>query len=400
MICNDAYDEPEIGVLLASIDKKEHEIEVDDHAQTPPRVGIFHRRDDSTNELDDQSPTREMASPPGSGICETVITPSMMELKIENKRLHDENEALKRNMNKFEGKIIELERTLDLTEIESIISKRSETSSLPMNEHMVDVSAFPEEFMDKKFNDKHSEVRRYQMASDKRELINSKENDNGNNKNSMGMYNDQMVSAMKALAKAATTQTKKHYHYKKGMNTAKKEVLDLNTKMTKQLVEQASLRSNYLKARTQLLQEQSKRDEAQEASQRLSDELEELKICCEEDSQRKASILEQIDFGVSPTASYPGIFQVNTDDSEASDAIARSTPNEESANQDTSTNRISMELEVLDLKSHLKKQMVTISKLEAKLALCKTYFAGDEIRSSQDHPIISPLPCKSGSDVK
>lgn len=359
MICSDGYDESEIGVLLANIRRKNGTgVEVDDEAQTPPRPGI-HRRDDSTNEIDDHSPIREMATPPGSGVCESMPTSSIIELKIENRRLYEENEALKGNISKFEEKMAELEHTLDLDSENK--SHRSDTSSLPMNEHMIDVSAFATEFIVEN---------RYIKVSDKK-----KHRAKSNAVEPLEETDDDIKSAMKALAKAASTQTKKHYRCKKEMSNAKKELLQLNTKMTKQLVEQASLRSTYLKTRTQLLEEQRKRQDAQDVAEQLSDELRELEALREDDSYRKQSILEQIEASISPTKSYPGILEVSSDDA---DAITRSISKESTdSNAGTPTAKITLELEILDLKSHVRKQMVTISKLEAKLALCKTYFTDD-----------------------
>lgn len=107
--------------------------------------------------------------------------------------------------------------------------------------------------------------------------------------------NEKMLCAIKALSRATTIQTRKHYHYKKKFGFSKKILKEGNEKITQLEVDKQKHLSEFYEARANYLEEQDKREELSDAVQTLAKRMNSLRRQMTTEEQTKMTILDRID---------------------------------------------------------------------------------------------------------
>lgn len=209
--------------------------------------------------------------------------------------------------------------------------------------------------------------------------------------------NEKMLYAIKALSKAIMTQTRKHYHYKKKFGFTKKQVIDDNLKISQLSAEKDELTSNFYKTRAQFLEEQDKREELSLSVQHLAKIMNDLRRKLKSEEEIKVKILDRIDEHSTSGASLPlsiatsgsqrmhsikeidattrdSLDEILSPQSQKSFNISIGT-NEGTTNTDNenSVGNLSMELEIIKLKSKLERRDTRVASLQRKLNAVKDY---------------------------
>jgi AAA ATPase containing von Willebrand factor type A (vWA) domain len=220
--------------------------------------------------------------------------------------------------------------------------------------------------------------------------------------------NEKMLYAIKALSKAIMTQTRKHYHYKKKFGFTKKQVIDDNLKISQLSAEKDEVTSNFYKTRAQFLEEQDKREELSLSVQHLAKIMNDLRRKLKSEEEIKVKILDRIDEHSTSGASLPlsiatsgsqrmnSIKEIDATTRDSLDEILspRSQKsfnisigtNEGTTNTDNenSVGNLSMELEIIKLKSKLERRDTRIASLQRKLNAVKDYLKTVEEGKNKD----------------
>jgi hypothetical protein len=220
--------------------------------------------------------------------------------------------------------------------------------------------------------------------------------------------NEKMLYAIKALSKAIITQTRKHYHYKQKFGFTKKQVIDDNLKISQLSAEKDEVTSNFYKTRAQFLEEQDKREELSLSVQHLAKIMNDLRRKLKSEEEIKSKILERIDEHSTSGASMPlsiatsgsrrmgssreidattrdSLDEILSPRSQNSFHISIGT-NEDTSNIDCdkSVGNLSMELEIIKLKSKLDRRDNRIASLQKKLNSVKDYLKRVEDENNKD----------------
>jgi len=234
--------------------------------------------------------------------------------------------------------------------------------------------------------------------------------------------NTQMLYAIKALSRATTLQTRKHYHYKRKFGHSRKNLVEGNQKMTQLLIEKNEVRSSFLQTRAQFLEEQDKREELSYSVKTLARTMNDLRKKLKAEEETKMTVLERIDEGsvsvasVSlASASQASVSLASTSEPVSSDnnnisidsldEILSPTSQKEGLNvspmfklsevdhereTEASSTRLTMELEIIKLKAKLQRREDKIRRLEFKFDMVKGYLNGKkeaEEREGSEVPI-------------
>merc|ERR1740136_465255 len=231
----------------------------------------------------------------------------MSGLKKHNKRLQDENQSLKIEMQEFEHKLSYLEYALGVIDGDGISSSDTSNFISPQNSDLrveqtatasptaiattaaiatataaataiatTTINKDKDKDKDRIINDT-AESSDIQKPSDEKYKLDKHERRDGHvTKDSTALHdqhaeeikrlltkNDNMLTAIKALAKAALAQKHKHDVYKNKSNVAKKEVSSVNEQLKKALLEKHEAHSLFL-------QEKDKKDGVQDEINRLA----------------------------------------------------------------------------------------------------------------------------------
>jgi len=205
------------------------------------------------------------------------------ELKKRNKHLEEENQSLKIEMEDFEIKLSYLEYALGVVDGDDSYDSGFMASQKKYVEEITN-SSIKSGFEDgdgEKLNEYSGNLS--ELSDDRKEI------------EILRLKNEKMVTAMKALAKAALTQTDKHKRYKNKSSNAKKEVSKINKKMLKILQEKRKAHESLLTTRNRYFEEQSKKEELQNEIKRLSSQLRYSMIANEVEDVKKRRTLQKLE---------------------------------------------------------------------------------------------------------
>lgn len=225
------------------------------------------------------------------------------ELKKHNKRLQEENQSLKVEMQEFEHKLSYLEYALGVIDGDGF----SDTSTYMSPQNLgLRVEQKEEKATEAIDNDNDNVVdctlASIKKASDEKDKIDQLEkNDrpygasNGialsNHSEEMKRLltkNASMLTAIKALAKAALAQKHKHDLYKNKSKMSKKEITNINKQLNTAVLEKQEAHSLYL-------QEKDKKDEVQNEINRLAANLKALTATYNAEKVNRIHHLQQLE---------------------------------------------------------------------------------------------------------
>jgi len=225
------------------------------------------------------------------------------ELRKYNKELEDENQSLKVEMQNFEHKLSYLEYTLGVIDDDSI----GDSSTFIDSQHLC-VGGITTPTIPTPVSTENSNIVQGSEGGDKLDksaAIGDEIIDHPKEIQRLQSKNKQMLTAIKALAKAALCQKEKHDLYKSKSNVAKKEVSTVNKKLTLMLLEKQKVQSSYLETRSLFLEEKDKKDELQDEINLLALQLKSFTATCEEEMVDKKRILQQLEEEVEDTTVLP-----------------------------------------------------------------------------------------------
>ena len=235
--------------------------------------------------------------------------------------------------------------------------------------------------------------------------------------------NENMLYAIKALSKATTIQTRKHYHYKKKFGHTRKNLVEGNIKLSQLELEKEEVTSDYYNTRAQFLQEQDKREELSDSVQVLAKKMNGLRKKLKAEEETKMSLLDRIDensvisvtsISNSISASVSSRLSAidehsheHDDDASASvdsldEILSPKSRNAYSKEQDENDKyqvKLVLELEVKKLKAKLDRRESKIDRLQKKFSVVKGYLKGIEEGAEESADVgkaalVSPVKCK------
>lgn len=208
--------------------------------------------------------------------------------------------------------------------------------------------------------------------------------------------NQKMLYAIQALSKAITIQIRKHFHYKKKFGCTKKQIEEDNVKLTQLVAEKDEITSNFYKTRAQFLEEQDKREELSHSVQHLAKIMNDLRRKLKSEEEIKSKILDRIDENSTSGASLPlsaaasssrrmsslsdneetrdSLDEILSPRSQSSFNISVQTANDSGKSESgKSIGNLSLELEVMKLRSKLERRDAKIVRLQKKFDMIKGY---------------------------
>jgi len=265
----------------------------------PPKSKEYYtdgqQHDITSTHVDDLKP--ELAS--HSDLSSSTQSSELSELRKYNKELEDENQSLKVEMQNFEHKLSYLEYALGAIDGDSI----DDGSTIINSQHLCvgEITALttPTPVSTENEDGDKLDKNTTTIGDDDEHIDHPKEIQHLRSKNK------QMLTAIKALAKAALSQKEKHDLYKSKSNVAKKEVNTVTKKLTLTLLEKQKVQSSYLETRSLFLQEKDKKDELQDEINGLALQLKSFTVTCEEEMVDKKRILQQLEEEVEDTVVLP-----------------------------------------------------------------------------------------------
>ena len=215
--------------------------------------------------------------------------------------------------------------------------------------------------------------------------------------------NEKMLVAIKALSRATTIQTRKHYHYKKKLGFTKKDLHEGNKKISKLMVDNKEKELDFYEARANYLEEQDKREALSDAVQELAKKMNGLRKELNTKEETTQTILEQIDetsFSSSSDRSMPSVTSSSvsldsldmilspvSENNSFLSPINENEPHFVRANQETEKENLetketpsilTLELEIARLKGKLDKKQNQIKRLRNNFKLVKEYLDNKE----------------------
>ena len=359
-------------------------------------------------------------------------------LKEENLRLQEENMSLQDELNSFDDKLACLEMTLGIIEtveksdselrsqsnddrddcstlsgdsrlshnsVRSIRSNKSMQGDIPVkssNESVDSVSCSKGSGSSRSTKSKKSApfrntFSRLSMRSKKKKLREEsrddasnvskprEENEQSSSKNALSSSemeelavlrenNSKMLYAIKALARATTIQTRKHYHYKRRLGNTQRDLKEENVKLNQVKDEMGEFQTNFYNTRAALLEEEDKREELSFSVQSLAKKMNEYRRKVEEEEEIKRMALERIDENSIAGTSVSSDVSITGDSldevlSPKSQSVVEIVSREESSK----TSQLSLELEVMKLKAKLERRDARINQMKTKFGIIKNH---------------------------
>ncbi len=211
--------------------------------------------------------------------------------------------------------------------------------------------------------------------------------------------NAKMLRAIKSLAKATMLQTRKHHHYKEKFDHSRSSLVESHKKMSELMEAQEKAKKDFYEARARFLEEQDKREILADEVHFLSKKLHGLQGDIKLEEERKITLAKELDVDMhardvgkhvrfaSPMCTtfnekrvlYPAI--QGCQDSpphmlhDSMDCLASPVRGKVHDTEDilTTPAKLSLELEIVDLKGTIEDRDHRISLLEDKLSLMKDY---------------------------
>ncbi len=214
--------------------------------------------------------------------------------------------------------------------------------------------------------------------------------------------NAKMLRAIKSLAKATMLQTRKHHHYKEKFDHSRSSLVESHKKMSELMEAQEKAKKDFYEARARFLEEQDKREILADEVLFLSKKLHGLQGDIKLEEERKVSLAKELDVDMhardvgkhvrfaSPMCTtfnekrvlYPAIESCQDDADllphmlhDSMDCLASPVRGKACDTEDVLTTpaKLSLELEIVDLKGTIEDREARISLLEDKLSLMKDY---------------------------
>lgn len=188
--------------------------------------------------------------------------------------------------------------------------------------------------------------------------------------------NEKMVTAIKALAQATISQTRKHYLYKKRHNMTKQMVVEESEKLEKIMMEKEKVQSDYYQTRSQFLKEKDIRQELSEEIRLMAKKNNVLRKEKQKHEDMRMKILDRVEFRddnasvlsrISDSSCFP-ILQTIT---ESGQPTSSSMNMKRNSRKDKNVEKL-----IFKLISQLKKRDAKIDKLEKKLKITMQYLQG------------------------
>ncbi len=332
---------------------------------------------------------------------------NVMKLHEENMKLKQENYQLNEEMNDFEYKLYCLEHTLgiiedvekshkdyDIGQQQNTNNKRSidvpKTNNTDLNNDFLPLASSSHEA-----KDRLSPITA--LVADAVLSGTGMNNENANIFSSAGRdgppsspnpissthvdeikvlreNNEKMVTAIKALAQATISQTRKHYLYKKRHHMTKQMVVEESEKLNQLMVEKDKVQSEYYETRSKFLKEKDMREELSNEIQHIAKKNNLLRKEKQMHEDMRVKILDRVEFRddtasvlsrISDSSCFP-ILQTITESGQAP-KVRRNNKLSKDKN---------VEKLIFKLISQLKKRDAKIQKLEKKLKITMQYLQG------------------------
>ncbi|GFH60817.1 predicted protein [Chaetoceros tenuissimus] len=186
--------------------------------------------------------------------------------------------------------------------------------------------------------------------------------------------NSKMLYAIKALARATTIQTRKHYHYKRRLGNTQRDLEEENVKLNQVQGEMNEFQTNFYNTRAALLEEKDKREELSFSVQSLAKKMNEYRRKVEEEEEIKRMALERIDENSVAGTSISSAIS-NTGDSldDILSPKSQSVVEIVSPEESSKTSQLSLELEVMKLKAKLERRDARINQMKTKFGIIRNH---------------------------